>query len=695
MDRISREQLRSAVQSQASIRLKLGSAIALTSLLFNLLATTSGGEAPLLSIVVLVGYVVYVNCVYLITRYPRGLQWRHIAIGTAILDPLLLSAWLYAEGKQAILVMAFYLFTILGFGFRIGPSIMRLCQVVSILAFTVVLLQSPFWIDHLFFGASHLILLVVVPLYAHSLINELREAKAHAERESRAKSHLLANVSHELRTPLTGIVSAAQLLEDRATSPEDARLAKTIVSLSGSLDAEIGQLLDLSEISMQPSAPPRPFHLRTVLQSVEAALQEAARAKGLTFIAELDPAIRHDVVGSAHEMTSVLLNLAGNAVKFTHDGTVAVHIKLVSEDDTSYSLWIGVKDTGIGIAEEHQKHLFEPFYRVENGNRRQYRGTGLGTTIALESVRRMGSELQLRSTEGEGSTFWFEVTMPIRGIEKPVAQTTSTPIVSPKSILIADDNSLNLELLHQMLAKDGHEVSVASSGREALEHLANFSFDVVMLDYNMSDMDGLSVYQLYAFGRLYPAPTLFITADTSPETASRLNNAGAAGLVYKPLTFDKLRGAVASVFPGEDVAVPESESVQDKVIGRLAPVPVEHVDLSVLATLREIKDQPAFIYKMISDGMADIDQLLSQVTTAIATGDTAALHLRAHAMKGVALNIGAVRLGAQCERLMTLTTSQLQVSKDRLRTDMVLITQSALAALDELRAPFADAAKSA
>ncbi|HZF97250.1 MAG TPA: histidine kinase dimerization/phospho-acceptor domain-containing protein, partial [Pseudoxanthomonas sp.] len=315
MDGMTPEQLRAAVQSQASIRARLGLPVAACALAMTILAPIGGRDPNFAAVVVICLYMAYVIGIYVLTRHPGRLHWKDIVLGTAVLDPLLLSTWLYAAGGQGILVLGFYLFTILGFGLRIGPTPMRVCQAVSILGFTSVLFNSPFWMNHLSFGVSHLVLLVVVPMYAGSLMKELRQA----EHESKAKSQLLANVSHELRTPLTGIVSAAQLLEDNAASPEDVRLAQSIVLLSSSLEAEINQLLDVSKLAMQPLGPPAP----SVMDSVQVALQESATSKGLTFIADIDPAIRHDVVGYAREMTSVLMNLAGNAVKFTHQGTVA------------------------------------------------------------------------------------------------------------------------------------------------------------------------------------------------------------------------------------------------------------------------------------------------------------------------------------------------------------------------------------
>ncbi|MGH8603248.1 MAG: histidine kinase dimerization/phospho-acceptor domain-containing protein, partial [Gammaproteobacteria bacterium] len=224
--------------------MKLGVPVAIVAIIVNVLSQPDGAHASSTGAGVITAYILYALVTYLVSRHPGPLSWRDIAVGTAILDPVILSAWLFAEGESAILVMGFYLFTILGFGFRIGPNIMRVCQAVSILGFSWVLIESPFWRSHPFFGLSHLILLFAVPMYAGSLMRDLRDAKAYAEHESKAKTQLLANVSHELRTPLTGIVSAAQLLESHTRGPEAGRLTQLILKLSSSLDAEISQLLD-------------------------------------------------------------------------------------------------------------------------------------------------------------------------------------------------------------------------------------------------------------------------------------------------------------------------------------------------------------------------------------------------------------------------------------------------------------------
>lgn len=693
MDQVSPEQIRQSVQAQSGVRLKVGVPVALIAIALNLLSQRAG-QATSTGVGVMAGYILYALVTYVVSRRPGPLSWRDIAVGTAVLDPVILSAWLYSEGEYAILVVGFYLFTILGFGFRIGPKIMHVCQGVSILGFAWVLAGSPFWREHPFFGLSHLILLFIVPMYAGSLMRDLRQAKARAESESKAKTQLLANVSHELRTPLTGIVSAAQLLEAQAPSVDAERLSQTILKLATSLDTEISQLLDLSKLGVQPaSSAPVAFDLHTVTGAVQSALLETATAKGIAFSVSIDPRIVQAVLGHPRDLISVLTNLAGNAVKFTHHGAVSLEIELKDATERTYRLAFAVSDTGIGISAEHQERLFEPFYRVESGDRRQYRGTGLGTTIAREHVRRMGGDLQLRSTPGEGSVFWFEIELPMAQLPAAAVEDRAAPVLSPKRILVADDNSLNLELLQQMLAKDGHVVTTAHNGNEALLALAVDDFDVVMLDFNMDDLDGLAVFKTYSFGRVSTAPTFFVTADTSSATAAKLNNAGAAGVVYKPLTFEKLRGAISSVFPNEPAAYQPTSP--ERAQAHLSAVPVEHVDPSILEVLKEIKDQPEFLYQIIGDGISDLREIFAQLSEAIQSQDLAAVHSRSHAMRGVAVNIGAVRLGAQCERLMKVTAAQLAASHDRLQSDLASTWESALEGLEELRAPFGRDSRSA
>jgi two-component system sensor histidine kinase RpfC len=342
---------------------------------------------------------------------------------------------------------------------------------------------------------------------------------------------------------------------------------------------------------------------------------------------------------------------------------------------------VSVRDTGIGIPPELQKKIFEPFFQVETGPVRKYGGTGLGTSIALAHVRRMGGELQLESEAGAGSRFWFELRMPRAAVAPAPAPAAPARIVRGKRILVADDNRTNLQLIREMLERDAHRVEGVESGQEALRALALGDFDVVFLDFNMHDLDGASVYETYRMGVLHPAPTFFVTADTTALTATRLKSLGAAGIIYKPVTFDKLRSALAGLFPDDAVATASPA----RVTPHLRPVPIEYLDPAAIETLREVRDTPEFLHRMISDGISDIERIDTLLGDALLAVDLPATHRHAHALRGVCLSLGAIRLAALADRLMAIAQRDLDATAAERHADLRRTADLSLAALDGLR----------
>nr|MDQ2701985.1 ATP-binding protein [Pseudomonadota bacterium] len=389
------------------------------------------------------------------------------------------------------------------------------------------------------------------------------------------------------------------------------------------------------------------------------------------------------VLGDAHALGSVLVNLVGNAVKFTDTGSVTLDARLLDQDEEACSIRFQVRDTGIGIPPEMQQRIFEPFFQVESGSVRKYGGTGLGTSIALAHVRRMGGELRLESTMGKGSRFWFDLRLPKARRPAPAGAEEVMRVVRGKHVLVADDNATNLTLIREMLERDGHHVLAVASGHEALEALAREDFELVLLDFNMHDLDGASVYETYRFGRLRTAPTFFVTADTSALTTARLEALGAAGIVHKPMTFAKLRNAIASQFP--DGAVEVRAPAIPRATPHLRPVPVEYRDPAAIDTLREVRDTPEFLCRMISDGVQDIERIDQALGDALLARDLTAVHRQAHALRGVSLSVGAARLAALADRLMSIGQRELDASARERHGDLRRTTDLSLAALDALR----------
>jgi two-component system sensor histidine kinase RpfC len=658
--------------------------------------------------VAMVVYVAYTLAVRYFSRLRNGRYAQALVYITAVSDPLFLSVWLYIFGDPAILFVGLYVFTVLGFGFRLGNAAMFLCQAVSILGFLAVLLASSHWQAPGFAEISHVVVLIMVPLYASSLIRRLQSAKALAEYESKAKSMLLAKVSHELRTPLTGIVSSAQLIEVETSDPAIARRAQLIHEMASGLDAEIERMLDLARLESKGTRSELiDFQLSQVASHVMRVLAPVASIKGLELRLDMDPRITQPVRGSAQDLLGVLMNLVGNAIKFTPAGAVTIRIALVADTGTGYRLLFGVKDTGIGIPAEHLPRIFEPFYQVESGANRKFGGTGLGTSIAREYVKRMGGQLRVQSKPGEGTYFWFEVDMP-RAAESAqgVAPRAAPRIVTGKRVLIADDNRVNLELLRQMLLKDQHVVTTATSGGQALQLLARQDFDLVFLDFNMGDIDGATVYQTYCFGRIHTAPTYFITADATGATAARLAEAGASGVIYKPLSFDVLRRAIASEFPEEPVdaqaevpgaaatpstpaAAPAAAPAVSRAAPRLRVVPVEFIDPQAIELLREIRDTPEFMFSMLSEGLEDLESTQARLAESLRQHRLPEVHHDAHTMRGLSLSFGAVRLAAIADRLMTISDQALSAERAQILSEVGQTFAQSVGALRELRRQYA------
>ncbi|QNN69574.1 hybrid sensor histidine kinase/response regulator [Thermomonas carbonis] len=467
MDHLSSPELLQSVRAQATLRLKFGLVVVVLMLAAvgwwgasrpENQAWEVGGIAAF--------YLAYNLAAYWLAHRSHLLAPRDLIVVTAVLDPLMLSAWLFIVGQASPLFVGFYLFTILGFGFRIGRNAMHLCQTISMLGFGLVAMLSPDWRIQPLFAFSHLVLLTVVPLYAGVLIGKLQHALELAERANQAKSQLLAKVSHELRTPLTGIVSTASLIEAKSSDPESIERARSIIELAMGLDLEIKQLLDLSRIEAgRDRQQDVAFEASQLAEHILRTLSPVAAAKSLTLQVITDPEISTPMLGDLQALNSVLLNLAGNAVKFTDAGSVRLRMDLLEQDPEAYRIRFSVEDTGIGIAPEFVPRVFEPFFQVETGSVRKYGGTGLGMSIAMAHVRRMGGELQVDSRPGDGSRFWFELRLQTTTMPEAATASAASRIVRGKWILVADDNRTNLLLIAQMLESDGHSVVAVDSGR--------------------------------------------------------------------------------------------------------------------------------------------------------------------------------------------------------------------------------------
>jgi len=669
--------LREILFAQAKVRLYVAVPVIISDLMMFFL--TPGG-VPLWFLCLTSAYCAYALSPYQLIRKSSYSALQYLLIATAIFDPVVLSIWIVLTGEYGSLVAGFYLFTTLGFGFRTGRPLMHLCQMASIICFALILLYDPYWQQHGVFWVALLVPLIIVPMYAGKLITTLRASREQAELESRGKSELLAKVSHELRTPLTGIVAAAELLAIESSDQLVIQRTDTILALSDNLLQEINDLLDQAKFESQiASVSFAPTDLRQQLEILSNTFDMMAAKKEISFQLDIDTTIVDSVDTDAHHLDRILLNLVGNAIKFTSTGGVNLAVQLFWESKSEYRIRFSVTDTGIGIPESFHKKMWQPFSQVEEGVNRRYGGTGLGLALSKKIVELMGGEILFTSAVDQGSCFWFDLKLQRVAIEPlTLSEPISPEIVSAKRILVAEDNVTNLLLLKELLEIDHHHVTTCTSGMEALELLAKHDFDLLLLDYNLGDMDGIRVLQTYQFGRLRTAPALFLTADATTQTATRLKATGSAGVLYKPINLAVLRKALAyiEVHSSEDAPLSTSEPIKEIAPparnGRpaLTVVPINALDPEILDELREVSARPEFLPILLTQAEHDIVRSCQQLVEALAGRNYTSIRDTAHALKGVCANVGAVRLVALAGNLMIISSHELESSCERLATDL-------------------------
>jgi PAS domain S-box-containing protein len=378
---------------------------------------------------------------------------------------------------------------------------------------------------------------------------ELAATRDRALEASRIKSEFLANVSHELRTPMNGIIGLTELVLVNPLSAEQLEYLEMIKSSADSLLGLLNDLLDFSRMEAGKLAlVPVPFDLRKHLDDVVKPMRFRAGAKGLRFVHDVDAGVPENVIGDPDRLRQVLINLAGNAIKFTHEGSVRLRVRLVSAINRRAVLRFTVRDTGIGIPAESQTVIFQPFTQADGSTTRKYGGSGLGLSISTQLVEMMGGTITVESQPGEGSTFEFSAPFLLPADEpEPArdkkAERPGPPAMPSCDILLAEDNLVSQRLVTRMLEKQGHRVTVASNGREAVETAERRAFDLIFMDVQMPEMDGLQATA--ALRRLgVRTPVVALTARAMTGDRERCLDAGMNTYLSKPVRMGEIEAAV-------------------------------------------------------------------------------------------------------------------------------------------------------
>lgn len=504
------------------------------------------------------------------------------------------------------------------------------------------------------------------------LIEKLDIAEKKASAAAQTKENFLANMSHEIRTPLSGILGFTNLLQKRPLDETSAEFVSSIQRSGENLMAIINDILDLSKIEAgMMRITPGIFSINGLVNSVETFFVERAKEKGLTLSSKIDSSIPDTLNGDATRLTQILVNLIGNAIKFTHQGSINIEIYNKQQSENEVIIGFKISDTGIGIDKDKLSEVFERFNQGEDSTTRNYGGTGLGLSIVRSLIQLQNGNIEVSSEQGKGTTFHFYIPY---GIAKE--QITTIPSVNtqyfkdksnaPLKVLVVDDNAINQSLMKHLLSQWNINFEIVSNGLEAVEYLRNNASDLVLMDIQMPQMDGYVATQKIREELNLNIPIIAMTAHALAGEREKCLSRGMNEYISKPIKEEELFKLISNfgLANQNQNQVEIEEEIPD----------FKYINLTYMQSVSG--GDKSFEQIITQQFIENIPQHLEQLDSAYENHDFTLVKLRAHDLKSSVSIMGLLPLLQEKLDILEMTSEENPASKQTLEKIKTTLLQA-------------------